>query len=150
LGEQSGRGLSYALWAAFLQVLATGWAWMAVGSALLAYGAALIRGEGAMLPAGALALAITVSLPLHLIATLWMRMALIDAVEHGRPYTVSLYTAAGWLSRQFFRPFAVLVLCGLAAGLVEATLAASFASVQPQPGPDPRAWLAAMALPGLA
>ncbi|MDQ3265541.1 MAG: hypothetical protein M3Y59_18100 [Myxococcota bacterium] len=94
------------------------WTWTALGASLWAFGLALLTGERGGVSALALALALTVGLPLGLLATLWTRQGLARAGVTGEGYLVSLHGALLHLRTRPWPLIGVLVVAGVVGGVL--------------------------------
>jgi MFS family permease len=83
-----------------------------------------VEGRGGWVASFALALAVLLALPLGLLATLWTRMALVEAVERECSMGVALSQTLG-RPRRWWTAGAVLLVLGWAAWLAGLSLSAS-------------------------
>jgi hypothetical protein len=126
--ERLGTALAYALIGAAVLLGARLWRWAALGATLWAFGASLGKGwTYAVLSSGALALALVVALPLGMLATLWLELALVRAVGRQVAFTAGLRGAASALWARPWAPLGILLLTGAGAFAIEAA-ASTFGS----------------------
>jgi len=104
----SQRAFSYLCFGFFIELLVALYRWAALLASGGAYVATLVKGSawGFFTSAG-FAFALTVCVPLGLVATLWIQMALARAVARDEGYLASLYDTAGTL---WARPWPALLV----------------------------------------
>jgi len=87
------RSLSYLFWSSVVQVLRFGWSVLAFTAAGLAYLRSLVTGIGGPASAAAIALALTIALPVALLGLIWIEVALVRSVIRDQGYLGSLLEA---------------------------------------------------------
>jgi hypothetical protein len=87
------RSFSYLFFGSLVQMLRIGWSVLAFTAAGLSYLRSLFAGIGGVASAGAMALALTIALPLALMALIWIEVALVRSVIRDQGYLVSLLEA---------------------------------------------------------
>ncbi len=139
-GAAAGRSLLYLVWAFLLEIAVTAWKVSAIAAALWLYGGALLGRVGGVLPSAALALVLTVVLPLGLMLTLWTELALVRSVLCDRNFLDALLDAATLLGRRFWTLLGLAVLTGLFGQVVNLALSGTIGLLIPDQASLGVAW----------
>ncbi|MHB8874435.1 MAG: hypothetical protein ACYC8T_12175 [Myxococcaceae bacterium] len=130
------RSLSFLAWSLPLELLYAGWRTLALIATLGAYFQALGTKQTGVLSSAALALFLTLSIPVAIAWALWGRVAFVRAVRRDEGVLISLYQAAGELWRRPWPRVIVLFATGAAAVAAELVLGGfvnALSSSQPEP-----------------
>jgi hypothetical protein len=84
------RSLSYLFWSSLVQLIRLAWSVLAFTAAGLAYVRSLLSGIGGPASAAAIALALTLALPVALLGLIWIEVALVRSVIRDQGYLASL------------------------------------------------------------
>jgi len=140
-GAGAGRSLLYLVWAFLLEIAVTAWKVLAMVATLWLYGEALLGRAGGVLPSAALALVLTVVLPLGLMLTLWTELALVRSVLCDRSFLDALLDAATLIGRRFWTLLGLAVLTGLFGQIVNLGLSGTIGLIIPDQASVGLAWI---------
>lgn len=130
-----------------VRITAQLWVWTALGATLTAWVRALLLREAGVVASFALALALTVSLPLGLFATTWIRTALARAAVQGTGYVVSLSDTIAALRQRPLPPLVIVFTTGAVAFGVSIAVGGAFVPLTPRfdaPAATELGWAAAV------
>jgi hypothetical protein len=125
------RSLSFLWWSVPLELLHLVGSSVAVAAGLLAYARALGEQQGGVLSSAALALRLSLIVPVSIAWALWGRVALVRAVNRDQGVLISLFEAAGVLARRPWPRVLILLVTGFAALIAQAVLTGMVNAVMP-------------------